>query len=77
MQKQDLKVAPFNPAMAKMIEGSDKVRAQKCAQEIIQILQAYDCEMIPEVVISGANIVGNMRVVPKPRDLSGGNGGGS
>lgn len=38
---------------AKMIEGDDQVRAEKCLQEINAILQRYDCRMDPQIVITG------------------------
>lgn len=70
MQKDNLKTIPFNAGIAKMVEGSDKVRAQRCAQEIGVILSSYDCEMVPEVVISGNGFSSNIKVIAKPRNLS-------
>lgn len=67
MQGDNLKVIS---GMAKMVEGSDRVRAQKCAQEIGAVLSAYDCELVPEVVISGSGFTSGVKVIAKPRNLA-------
>lgn len=51
----------------KMIEGDDKVREQKCLQEIQRILGQYDCDMRPEVIISGPQIMTRVTIIAKPR----------
>lgn len=59
-----------NPSLTpgvKMIEGNDKVREQKCLQEIQRILGQYDCEMRPEVIISGPQIMTRVTIIAKPR----------
>lgn len=60
----------FNPALnqgVKMIEGNDKVREEKCLQEIKRILAQYDCEMRPEMVLGGQQILSRVAIVAKPR----------
>lgn len=36
----------------KLIEGSDKMRTQKCLQRIQEALSQYDCELHPQVTIT-------------------------
>jgi len=56
----------------KMIEGSDKVRAEKCLMNINIILEQYDCELHPLVTVTprgnkfGYNIVAKPRGAPIP-----------
>lgn len=35
----------------KLIEGDDRVRAQKCLQAIHEVLGQYDCVLIPRVTV--------------------------
>jgi hypothetical protein len=51
----------------KMIEGNDELREEKCLQEILRILSRYDCDMKPEIVISGHQILSRVAVVVKQR----------
>ncbi len=66
MKKKDRKRqgTPFI-GTEKVIVGDDKLRAQMCGQEITQILEKYDCTMVPnlEVKVRGFNIK------PKPREV--------
>ena len=61
---RNLKKGMFNP---KLIEGDDQVRASKCMQQIHNILDQYDCAMIPEFIISGKEILSGIKIVAKPR----------
>lgn len=51
----------------KMIEGDDKARANECLQEIQAICGRYDCDMVPEITISPAEMRAAVRVKAKPR----------
>ena len=51
----------------KFIEGNDQIRANKCMQQINDILDQYDCAMIPEFIISGKEILSGIKIVAKPR----------
>jgi hypothetical protein len=58
---------PHGVDTIKMIEGDDRVREEKCLQEIRRICQQYDCLMRPELVISGNNIQTRVAIVAQPR----------
>lgn len=58
----------------KMIEGDDRVREQKCLDVINQVLAQFDCAMVPEVVISGPNIMTRVSIVAKKRGPNNGPG---
>ena len=51
----------------KEIVGDDKVRAEKCLAEIQEVLNRYDCEIHPRVIISPGEIAANIKVVARPR----------
>lgn len=55
-----------NPGI-KNIEGDDRVRVKKCTQELEVVLQRFDCVLVPQVVITGGNVQGMVRIVAKPR----------
>jgi len=59
----------FNESLngVKMIEGDDKVRAEKCLQEINRALAVFDCNMVPEVIISAGQVMTRVSIVAKPR----------
>ncbi|MBC8459257.1 MAG: hypothetical protein H8D67_14790 [Deltaproteobacteria bacterium] len=50
-----------------MIEGDDQLREQKCLMEINRLLAMYDCNMVPEMIISGPNIMTRVSIVAKKR----------
>ena len=60
-------VAAGLSAGVKMIEGDDRLREQKCLQEIQGLLDMYDCNMVPEMIISGPNIMTRVSIVAKKR----------
>jgi len=66
-------IDPNRPNGVKMIEGDDQVREQKCLQEILRICRQYDCDMKPEIIISGTQIVTRTVIVAKPRVPADGN----
>jgi len=51
----------------KMIEGNDRVRAEKCLQNIQVILEQYDCELHPVVTITPMGNQFGFNVTAKPR----------
>ena len=50
-----------------LIESSDKIRAEKCLAAIKTILQQFDCELLPRIIITGLSLEAGWLVVPKPR----------
>jgi len=52
-----------------MIEGDDKKRAEKCLQKIKNVLDQYDCVIVPVVIIEGTRIQSAMDVKAKPRQV--------
>jgi hypothetical protein len=54
----------------KLIEGDDKVRAQKCYQEVQRVLDLYDCVLLPELKIVGGQPQHMVHIAPKPREVS-------
>ena len=51
----------------KMIEGDDKIRAQRCLQNIQVILDHYDCELHPQCTISPLGNTFAYSILPIPR----------
>ena len=51
----------------KMIEGDDRVRAEKCLQNIQVVLESYDCELHPVVTITPRGNQFGFNVAAKPR----------
>jgi len=52
----------------KMIEGDDQQRSAKCLRKINNLLNQYDCILIPEIIIRGdGNISNKIIVKPMPR----------
>ena len=51
----------------KLIEGNDKVRAQRCMQNVQVILEQHDCELHPMVTLTPMGNEYGFKVVPKPR----------
>jgi hypothetical protein len=58
---------PHGVDTIKMIEGDDRLREQKCLQEIQRVCNQYDCEMVPEVIISRGQIITRVAITAKPR----------
>jgi len=55
----------------KQIIGDDKIRVQMCMNDVIKVLESYDCALIPEIIISGnGQITGRLQIVAKPRVVS-------
>ena len=51
----------------KMIEGDDTIREQKCLLDLQRVLEQYDCNMVPEVVITGGQIMTRVAIIAKKR----------
>lgn len=59
---------PMNMAGAKQVLGDDQLRAKQAAEEIRVILEAYDAELFPVIMLSPRGIVGtSVDVIPKQR----------
>jgi CO dehydrogenase/acetyl-CoA synthase delta subunit len=56
--------------MVKLIEGSDEVRVQKCGQAIQQILDKFDCTLIPQLHIIAGNTQHAVSIVAKSREVA-------
>lgn len=54
-------------ATHKEIVGDDELRSQKCMAAIKEICEQYDCVIIPQTIITGAQIQWDLGVFPKPR----------
>lgn len=62
---------PMNTAGAKAILGDEQLRAKQAAEEIRVILDAYDAELFPVMMLSPRGIVGvTVDVLPKKRDIA-------
>ena len=51
--------------------GDDKKRAQNCLKKIQEVLDRYDCFIIPVITIAGTKIIAQMDVGAKPRKIPG------
>jgi hypothetical protein len=49
-----------------LLGDEPKKRAEKCLEQIQQILKRYNCALIPVITIAGTKIVAAMDVVAKP-----------
>jgi hypothetical protein len=59
---------PMDLAGAKPVVGDDELRAKQAAMEIRTILEAYDAELFPTMVLSPRGILGvSVDVLPKSR----------
>lgn len=47
----------------------DRERSEKCLMEINQVLARYDCDMMPEMIMSPGQIAGRIKIQPKRRDV--------
>lgn len=47
-----------------MIEGDDKIRAQKCNEAVLNVLESYRCMILAEVMIQGNQIRTGWLVAP-------------
>ena len=52
----------------KLIIGDDKLRANKCLQEVNQVLQRYDCVIMPQIAFRGPKMEFGWFVQAIPRD---------
>jgi len=52
----------------KMIEGDDKVRAERCLQNVKVILEQYDCELHPVVTLTPRGNKFGFNIVALPRE---------
>lgn len=52
----------------KMIEGDDRARASKCMAEIQNVLDRYDCTLLPRLEIVGGQIQHAVAIVLKDRN---------
>ena len=69
MQSVKNQIRDLKSGKVKFIEGDDKVRTKECMAEINEILEQYDCIMIPEFLFSGTNLQNRIKIMPKPRDI--------
>lgn len=52
-----------------LIEGSDKIRAEKCLAAVKNILMQFDCEIIPQITITGLVLGCGYFIAAKPRTM--------
>lgn len=52
----------------KMIEGDDQVRVQKCGQKIQNILDQYDCALVPQLMIVAGQMQHGVSIAAKSRE---------
>jgi len=52
----------------KLIEGDDKKREKKCRQRNEQILEKFDCYLIPEILFSGTTVTARAQIISKTGD---------
>ena len=52
----------------KLIEGDDKKRNKKCRQRNEQILEKFDCYLIPEILFSGTTVTARAQIISKTDD---------
>jgi hypothetical protein len=59
---------PMDTSGVKNIVGDDQLRAKQAAEEIRVILEAYDAELFPVIMLSPRGVVGtSVDVLPKKR----------
>lgn len=59
---------PMDTSGAKQILGDDQLRAKQAAEEIRVILEAYDAELFPVIMLSPRGVVGvTVDILPKKR----------
>lgn len=59
---------PMNVDGAKAVMGDDQLRAKQAAEEIRVILEAYDAELFPVIMLSPRGVVGtSVDIIPKKR----------
>ena len=54
-----------------LLGDEPKKRAEKCLQQIQQILERYNCALIPVITIAGTKIIAAMDVAAKPQKIPG------
>jgi hypothetical protein len=55
--------------MVKYIEGSDEARVQKCGAAIQQVLDRFDCVLVPQLQIAGGKMQHSIGLVAKSREV--------
>ena len=45
-----------------MIEGDDKVRAQKCLAELQEVNKKFNCSLTPEFIFSGGKVMDRLKI---------------
>ena len=64
--------APLDTSGAKAVVGDDQLRAKQAAEEIRLILDAYDAELFPVMMLSPKGVIGvSVDVLPKNRAQAG------
>lgn len=54
----------------KLIEGNDKIRMEKCVAGVNEVLNQFDCAMVPVVTLRpGQMVQGGVEIVAIPREL--------
>jgi hypothetical protein len=56
--------------MVKLIEGNDQVRVEKCGQAIQQILDKFDCVLIPQLQIVAGKTQHLVSIAAKSREAA-------
>jgi|GEM_PF-3388645 len=52
----------------KLVEGSEKIRADKCLASIQETLRMFDCAMVPMLVLGPRGVQqASVQIVPVPR----------
>lgn len=57
----------IHPGNLKFIEGDDKIRTERCMQNLQVVLDQYDCDIHPEVTITPVGNRFGFRIIAKPR----------
>jgi hypothetical protein len=67
MKGRKMKPGLIQTGNLKMIEGDDKVRAERCLQNIKVILEQYDCDIHPVVTLTPRGNSFGFNIVAQPR----------
>lgn len=52
-----------------MIEASDEERQNKCTEIVNRALKQFDCTMVPRFMALGTNIIHDVTIMAKPREI--------
>jgi hypothetical protein len=67
-QLRSLKKGKINPRFnnPKSIEEENKTETKECLEKIQEILNQFDCVMLPEFLISGSELQSRVKIIKKP-----------